>query len=395
MDRGVSISRASAEKSRSGRILIVAGEASADIHGANLVRAVHRLDPEVAFQGIGGPRMAGAGAQILIPSSEMAVVGLTEVIPRLAGIRSAARRIKRILQSSPPDLLILLDYPEFNLHLAGIAKRCGVPVLYYISPQIWAWRRGRIRKIARRVDRMAVILPFEESVYRRTGVPVTYVGHPLLDAVPDGTGGEEARRRLGVGPDVPLLGILPGSRDDEVDNLLPGMLRAAEILHGVWPGLRCVLPVASTVSHGRIEDRVRDSSVQVNLWRDDMHMVLPGCDAALVASGTATLETAIHYVPMVIAYRVSPLSYRIAKAVVRVPFIGLVNLVAGREVVPELVQDKVTPAGLAREAARFLAVGPYRENVIKELKRVQDLLGGGGASERTAEVALRMMGRMG
>ncbi len=374
---------------------MVAGEASADTHGAGLVRAVHRLDPQVAFRGIGGPRMARAGVEILIPSSEMAVVGLVEVIPRLVSIRSAARRIRRILQNAPPDLLVLLDYPEFNLHIARIAKRCGVPVLYYISPQVWAWRRGRIRKIARRVDRMAVILPFEVSIYRRTGMPVTYVGHPLLDALPAGANREEARRRLGLGRDTPLLGILPGSRNEEVDNLLPAFLRAAELLGGVWPELRCVLPVASTVSSGRIEDRVRSSPVKVDLWRDDMHLVLPGCDAALVASGTATLETAVHHVPMVIAYRVSPLSYRVGKAVIRVPFIGLVNLVAGREVVPELIQEEVTPARLAREAARLLAAGPVRENVLKGLVRVQGLLGEGGASERTAQIALGMMGRAG
>jgi lipid-A-disaccharide synthase len=374
-------------------MLVVAGEASADVHGANLVKAVRRLDPGVSFQGIGGSRMADAGVDILVPSSEMAVVGLTEVIPRLARIRSAARTIRRILQKSPPDLLVLLDYPEFNLHLARIAKRCGVPVLYYISPQVWAWRRGRVRKIARRVDRMAVILPFEAPFYRRTGLPVTYVGHPLLDAVPPGVGREEARRRLAVGRDVPLLGILPGSRNEEVDNLLPAFLRAAELLEGVWPDLRCLLPVASTVSPGRIEARVGRSSLKVDLWREDMHLVLPGCDAALVASGTATLETAIHHVPMVIAYRVSPLSYRFARAVVRVPHIGLVNLVAGREVVSEVIQDEVTPARLAREAARLLASGPTRENVIRELVRVQKLLGEGGASKRAAEAALGMMGR--
>ncbi len=394
MNRGVSISRASAEKKRIGRILVVAGEASADLHGANLVNAVRRVDPNVVFQGIGGARMSRAGVDILVPSSEMAVVGLTEVIPRLARIRAAARLIKHLLHSSPPDLLVLLDYPEFNLHVAKTAKRCGVPVLYYISPQIWAWRRGRIRKIARRVDRMAVILPFEEVLYRRTGMPVTFVGHPLLDAVSQGTARDEARSRLGVEGKAPLLGVLPGSRNEEVDNLLPAMLQAAVLLRGVWPELQVVLPVASTVSPGRIEAYVRKSSLKVILWRDDMHQALPGCDAALVASGTATLETAIHKIPMVIAYRVSPLSYRVGKIVIRVPFIGLVNLVAGEEVAPELIQDEVTPARLAQEAARLLVVGPHRENVIKALGRVKGLMGAPGASERTAVVALSMMGRL-
>lgn len=381
----------SAERDRAGLVFIVAGEASADLHGANLVRALHSAAPGLRFQGVGGPRMAEAGVDILVPASEMAVVGLTEVIPRLARIRSAARMIKGILKISPPDLLILLDYPEFNLHVAKTAVRCGIPVFYYISPQVWAWRRGRIRKIARRVDRMAVILPFEEALYRRTGMEVSYVGHPLLDAVPEGAGRGDARRRLGLDPDTPLMGILPGSRNEEVKNLFPVMLRAAAILRGVWPELRYVVPVASTVSSALIEDLVRKEAVEVLLWREDMHHVLPGCDAALVASGTATLETAVHAVPMVIAYRVSPLSYRIGKAVVRVPFIGLVNLVAGREVAPELIQGDVSPARLAREAARLLTAGPKREEVIKELGRVKEMLGPGGASKRTAAWVLEMM----
>lgn len=393
MNRGVSISSKPAERDREGLILMVAGEASADLHGANLVRAVHSMDPMVRFQGVGGPRMAEAGVDILVPSSEMAVVGLTEAIPRLARIRSAARLIKGILKNSPPDLLVLLDYPEFNLHIAKTAGRCGVPVFYYISPQVWAWRRGRIRKIAGRVDRMAVILPFEEALYRKTKMEVAYVGHPLLDAVPEGAGRAEARRRLGLDRDTPLLGVLPGSRNEEVENLLPAMLRAAEILRGVWPDLRCVLPVASTVSSGRIEDLVREEGGEVFLWREDMHHVLPGCDVALVASGTATLEAAVHMVPMVIVYRVSPLSYRIGKAVIRVPFIGLVNLVAGREVVPELIQGDVSPARLALEAARLLTAGPRREKVIRELRRVKELLGPGGASKRTAASVLEMMNR--
>ena len=337
--------------------------------------------------------MASAGVEILIPSSEMAVVGLIEVLPRLSRIRGALGRIKRLLTHSPPDLLILLDYPDFNLHVARTAKRAGVPVLYYISPQVWAWRRGRTRKIARRVDHIAVILPFEEEIYRKAGMPVTYVGHPLLDEVSSGTERREARRRLEWKEGERIAGILPGSRNEEVENLLPVMLRAAEILQNVWPNLRFVLPVAPTVAPGRIETRVHDASVKVDLWREDMHRILPACDLALVASGTATLETAVHGVPMVIAYKVAPLSFRIGKAVIRVPFIGLVNLVAGKKVVPELIQDEVTPARLAREAARLLAPGPDRKNMIQELGRVKTLLGTGGASERTAAIALRMLGR--
>lgn len=372
-------------------MFLVAGEASADLHGANLVRAIRDLDSSVSFQGIAGPRMAAAGVDVLVSSSDMAVVGLTEVLPRVARIRGVSRRLKRILKTDPPDLLILMDYPEFNLYMARHAKRHGIPVLYYISPQVWAWRRGRIRKIARRVDRMAVILPFEKPLYRKTGMPVSYVGHPLLDFVPKGTNREAAIRELGITNKGPVLGLLPGSRNEEVDNLLPAMLRAAEILRGVYPGLCCVLPVASTVSFDRIASRIRETPVHVIPWREDMHRVLPACDVALVASGTATLETAIHGIPMIITYRVSPLSYWIGRSVVRVPFIGLVNLVAGRELVPEVIQDAVTPDRLAREAARLLADGQARENMVKGLQGVRARLGGPGASKRTAAIALKML----
>jgi lipid-A-disaccharide synthase len=392
LKRGAGISSRNAERGPTGLIFIVAGEASADVHGANLVRALRSMSPLLRFRGVGGARMAEAGVDIMVPSSEMAVVGLTEVIPRLARIRSAARLIKNTLKTSPPDLLLLLDYPEFNLHLARAARRRAIPVFYYISPQVWAWRRGRIRKIARRVDRMAVILPFEERLYRSTGMDVTYVGHPLLDAVPENASRAEARRRLGLDGDAPLLGVLPGSRNEEVERLFPSMLRAVSILRGVWSGLHCVVPVASTVSLGLIKDVIRKESADALLWREDMHHVLPGCDAALVASGTATLETAAHMVPMVIVYRVSPLSYRIGRAVVRVPFIGLVNLVAGREVVPELIQDDASPGRLAREAALLLTEGPRREKVKMELGRVRELLGPAGASERTAARILEMIG---
>lgn len=371
---------------------MVAGEASADLHGANLVKAVHKLAPSVSFKGVGGSRMAEAGVEILVPASEMAVVGLFEVLPRLARIRNVAQRLKRMLKRCPPDLLLLMDYPEFNLYLARHAKRLGIPVLYYISPQVWAWRRGRIKKIARRVDRMAVILPFEEGLYRRTGMPVTYVGHPLMDEVSDFGGRKEARRLLGLDGRWPVLGLLPGSRNEEIDNLLPPMLGAAKILKQCYPGLLCVLPVAPTLSAGRVERMVEDAGIHVILWHRNMHRILPGCDLAMVASGTATLETAIHKIPMVITYRVSPASYHIGKAVIRVPFIGLVNLVAGEEVVPEIIQDEVTTQRLAREAARILEDGTHRAGMLKGLEKVKRRLGAGGASQRTAEIVLAMLG---
>jgi len=372
-------------------ILIVAGEASADLHGSNLVRAMKNLDPGITFRGIGGKRMENAGVEILFSSSDMAVVGLTEVLSRFHLIIKAYLRLKSIIRDIRPDLLILIDYPDFNLNLARSAKRFKVPVLYYIGPQVWAWRKGRIKKIADRVDRMAVILPFEKDVYRKRGMDVDYVGHPLLDSIPRELKKGEAVKETGFKKGYPLLALLPGSRSEEITKLLPMMIKAAEILSSRYPDLRCVLPVASTISPDLVRSIIRQSSVEIRISQGDIYSTLTACDLALVASGTATLETAIMEVPMVIIYRVSPISFWIAKMIVRVPYIGLVNLVAGKKIVPELLQDKVTPANLAHEALTILESGRISKNMINKLRMVREKLGKGGASAKAARIAIEML----
>jgi lipid-A-disaccharide synthase len=336
--RGVGISKPFADAGARKRVLIVAGEASADLHGANLVRALQDRDATVEVWGIGGAAMEAAGVKILIPSADMAVVGLTEVFAKLRTIVKAHTRLKSILRHHRPDLLILIDYPDFNIHLARTAKRSNVPVLYYISPQVWAWRRGRIKKIARRVDRMAVILPFEKDLYQNTSLQVEYVGHPLLDIEPPKLDQGAAIREVGLAGARPILG-----------------------------------------------------TAAITVFGGDIYRTLALCDLALVASGTATLETAIMGVPMVIAYRISPVSFRLAKMVVRVPFIGLVNLVAGEEIVPELIQGEVGPERLAAEAIDILENDSKRHAMKAKLAGVRDRLGRGGASKRTARIALEMM----
>ncbi len=391
MKRGVRISRPFAEAGARKRVLIVAGEASADLHGANLVQALQDLDASVEFWGIGGDAMEAAGVRILIHSADMAVVGLTEVFSRLRTIVRAHTRLKSILRHRRPDLLILIDYPDFNIHLARTAKRSNVPVLYYISPQVWAWRRRRIKKIARRVDRMAVILPFERDVYKSTSLHVEYVGHPLLDIKPPRLDRDGAIMEMGLADAVPILGLLPGSRKEEIETLLPAMVGAAETVAERYPSLMCILPRASTIAPDLIEPLIRDSAAVIKVFDGDIYRALSLCDLALVASGTATLETAIMGVPMVIAYRVSPVSYRLAKMVVRVPFISLVNLVAGEEIVPELIQDEVKPERLAAEALSILEDRALRDAMKAKLAGVRDRLGQGGASRRTARIALEMM----
>lgn len=366
------------------------------MHGSNLVKAMKRSDPGIVFWGIGAKRMEQAGVKILVPSSEMAVVGVTEALVRLRTIALARRKLKSILKNRAPDLLILIDYPEFNLNLAKAARRFRVPVLYYISPQVWAWRRGRVRKIARRVDRMAVILPFEEAFYRDRGMEVDYVGHPLMDVVECGMRNAEyeikyvASGATEIGR--PVIGLLPGSRKEEIQNLLPVMVKSVEILGRRYRDIKCLLPLAETIDPEFVQSFLHNSVVEIKVIQGNIYEVLRRCHAALVASGTATLETAIIGVPMVIVYKVSPISYWVGRRVAKVPYIGLVNLVAGEKVVPELIQDEVSPERLAAEALNILEDDEVRKNMIKKLMGVKKTLGKGGASEKTAELALGMMG---
>jgi len=391
LKEGVGISRPYPDSKNFKLALIVAGEASADLHGSNLVHAMKRLDPRIIFYGIGGKKMEDAGVKILISSADIAVVGLIEVFPKLHYIIKAYQKLKSILKNSQPDLLILIDYPDFNISLARIAKRSKVPVLYYISPQVWAWRRGRIKKIARRVDRMAVILPFEEDFYKKRGVGVEYVGHPLLDSIPRKLSKTEVIEEMGFKNAFPILGLLPGSRREEIRNLLPLMIKAAEMLSSRYHDLKCILPLASTVPPDLVQSPIRQSSVEIKVSQGDIYKTLTACDLAIVASGTATLETAIMEVPMVIVYRVSSISFWVGKIVIKTPYIGLVNLVAGEEIVPELIQNEVTPYSLTHEALSILEDDRRKENMIKKLRLVKEKFGREGASERTARIALEMI----
>lgn len=381
-------------------MLMVAGEASADLHGSNLVKAMKASCPGVVFCGIGGTNMKQAGVKILVSSSDMAVVGLTEVLQRFHTIFRAANKLKATLKTHHPDLLILIDYPDFNLYMARIAKRLQIPVLYYISPQVWAWRRGRVKKIAKRVDRMAVILPFEELFYRKRGVTVDYVGHPLLDAFESTTCSaklDSAWRDRNPTPSFaikiqnPVVGLLPGSRREEIRNMLPIMIRSAEILKIRYPDIRCLLPLAKTIEPEFIDSFIGKSSLNIEVHQGDIYEVLDHCHIALVTSGTATLDTAIMAVPMVIVYKVAPLSYRIGKMLIKTSFIGLANLVAGERVVPELIQDEVTPERLADEALTLIENEHVRKKMITKLHGIRKRLGEGGASERTAKIAAEMM----
>jgi lipid-A-disaccharide synthase len=386
-------------------VLIVAGEASGDLYGGLLMRAMAarlRSAPDGAspphFVGVGGPTMRSAGLTPLGDAGAMGVTGFLEVLGKLPVIWRAYRESTRTLtaEATRPDLAILIDYPDFNLRLARRARQCGVPVLYFVSPQIWAWRKGRVRVIAGCVDRMLVILPFEEAIYRAAGVPVEFVGHPLLDLVHASRDRERTLRALGLDPARPTVALLPGSRANELRAHLPPMLGAARILREEFGDLQFLIPLAPTLGRATVEEAIREAAaggpaVHPVLVEEGRYEALAAADAAAVASGTATLETALLGVPMVIVYRMNALTYALARAVSDVREIGMANLIAGERVVPELVQGECRAERIAAEL-RGILTDPERARAMRRgLAGVRARLGRPGAIDRVAQAAWGMI----
>lgn len=373
--------------------MIVAGEASGDLHGAGLVREALRRDPTLSFFGIGGPRMREAGVETLVDSAEMAVIGIVEVLAHFGVISRAFMTLRRVIAANPPDLLILIDYPDFNMLLARVARRHGVKVLYYISPQVWAWRTGRVKTIGRLVDRMAVVFPFEVPFYERAGVPVSFVGHPLADRVRPTMGRDEALASFGLDPGRRVVGLFPGSRRGEIAKLFPVILESAQLLRERYPGIQFILPLASSLTDGDIAPQLEASGLDVTVARDRVYDVMLVCDAIITVSGTVTLEIALMGVPMVIIYKVSPLTYQVGKRLIRVDHIGICNIVAGARVVPELIQDEASADRIAAEIGRYLDDPAHAEKTRAGLAMVKEKLGTGGCSERVAGIILEMLGK--
>ena len=346
--------------------------------------------PNLFFCGIGGPALKQAGVRIVADAAELTVVGITEVFSKIPNILKGMNIFKKLLKSLKPDLLILIDFPDFNLHIAAGAKKLGIPVLYYISPQIWAWRRSRGKRISKLVDHMAVILPFEEQFYNDFNVPVTFVGHPLLD---DDLPAVGLALKDGV-QSPPVIGLVPGSRENEIIKLLPIMLDAVDILKQKLNNVRFVISRAPSVERELIEGivgRRHPVNRELEVVSDRVETVFDRCDVILAASGTVTLQAAIHGTPMAITYKVSPVSAWLAKLLVRVPHVGLVNLVAGRELAPELLQDDATGDNLARAILKMLENKDELNDLRRQLVSLRDVLGGIGASHRVADLALGMI----
>jgi len=327
--------------------------------------------------------------RILVDASELTVVGITEIFSKLPGILKGMGIIKKLLRSLKPELLILIDFPDFNLHLAATAKKIGIPVLYYISPQIWAWRRGRVKRIGRLVDHMAVILPFEQQFYTANHVPATFVGHPLLDT-PLPTA-DQIFTTAGEGQVT--IGLVPGSRDNEISRHLPVMLNTAGLLKDRLKQARFIISHAASVERKQIEMIVAEHPCRLNveIISDGVETVFARSDVIVAASGTVTLQAAIHGAPMVIIYKVSPISFMLGRALIRVPNIGLVNLVAGRQLVPEFVQNAASAENISSAVEKMLADRVQLNHLKKQLFALRDVLGGAGASDRVAELALGML----
>ncbi len=370
-------------------IMIIAGETSGDIHGAKLVSAMGKRHNGLFFCGIGGRALGEAGVRLLIDASEIAVVGITEVFSKIPNILKGLRVAKKALKTLHPDLLILIDFPDFNLHLASFAKKLGIPVLYYISPQIWAWRPGRVKRIGELVDHLAVILPFEEDFYRGHKIPVTFVGHPLLDT----DASPQNKALTGGTKDYPVIGFLPGSRDGEIGRHLPIMINAARNLHRKIDNVKFLISLAPEVKRTYVEGIIKKhkTGFAFELVADSSQKVFERSTLVVAASGTVTLEAAISGTPMVIIYKVSPISYWIGRAMIQVKHIGLANLIAGRKIVPELLQKEASPTRISDTVFEMLSDSSGLERIRLELLNIRDLLGGPGASERVADIALDMM----
>ena len=364
------------------RIYFSAGEPSGDIHGANLIRELRALAPEVECVGYGGPRMAEAGMELRYDLASQAIMGFVEVVKHFGFIRSLYSAAVQEFEFNRPDCLVVIDYPGFNMQIMKRAFLLGIPVVWYISPQVWAWKRGRITVIATNVQKVLVILPFEERIYKHFGVDCTYVGHPLLDQI--------ARTPIaGTFGDDMVIGLMPGSRAQEIERHMDVMLAVARGIREQHPHARFVAPCVDAEREAQVRALAGDFPLETMVG--NTYELLSAARFCLVASGTATVETTLFKVPMIVLYKVNALTYWLAKMLVHVDHIGMVNILAGKRIVPEFIQAEATAAKILPEALALIAEGPRREQMLADLQAVCDKLGGPGASKRAAEQVLSVL----
>lgn len=370
--------------------MIIAGEASGDLHASGLVAAIAAQQSDVEFLGIGGDRMRNAGVQLFYHINDMSVLGFWDVLKRLRFFKKVYRQLVEAMDRQRPALLILIDYPGLNLKLAAAARARSIKVFYYIAPQVWAWGASRLPKMARLVDRMAVILPFEEPMFRRAGIDATFVGHPLLEMVASRMSREEFFQENALAAGKKTIGILPGSRPLEVKRLLPELLEIVRRLRLKYPDIQAIIGKASSLS-AEIYAPLLAVNHQAQLLDNCTYEVMQHSDLLLVASGTATLESALLATPMIIVYKVDALSYIIGRSLVTIDAIGLVNVIAGQKIVPEFIQHEFRWQKVLPEAEALLFDQDRRQTVINNLKTIRANLGQPGASARAADLALDLI----
>jgi lipid-A-disaccharide synthase len=364
------------------RLLLSCAEASGDLYAGALTRELMRLDPQLSIAGLGGPQFEAAGGRLLADYRGIAVTGLTEAVAKIPKSLATLRLLVNAARAERPDALVVIDSPDFNFRLAAAVKRLGIPVVYYISPQIWAWRKGRLKTIRGFADRVLVIFPFEEAIYRDGGVPVEFVGHPLVELATVSSPRDQFLRDRGLIPSAPTVAVLPGSRANEVARILPDLVEAAALIRHEVPAAQFVIARAPNLDDD-LYAPARDLPASA-IVEGDTDTVLASADVALTASGTATVQTALHDTPMVIVYRVSAVTYQLGRRLVSVDAIGMVNLIAGEKIAPELIQDEFTPEAVAREAVSILTDRVRAARIRAGLARVREKLGGPGASRRAA-----------
>ncbi len=372
-------------------ILFSAGESSGDQHAANLFLELKKHQPDIQGIGMGSVQMAAAGIKLDYDSANIGVIGVVEVLRHYGEIRRALKLMQHVVAKQKPDLLVCVDYKEFNFKLARFAKQCGVKVLFYVSPQVWAWRAGRVKKYGQVIDMMAVIFPFETAYYEAENVPVRYVGHPSVDKVHPQLTTAEAMAQFGLSAEHPVVGLLPGSRANEIKRMLPTMLAAAVLLHQQNPDIQFILPQAPSIQDALLTPYLNNAPVNITVVKNQVYDAIPCCSAIMTTSGTATLEIALLTVPMVIAYKLSPLTYWLGKRLVKIAFIGLPNIILGKAIVKELIQHEATPAHLAEEINRILTDHAYAATLRDNLQQVKLKLGQGGGSNNMAQLVLQML----
>ncbi|MCK4833194.1 MAG: lipid-A-disaccharide synthase [Gammaproteobacteria bacterium] len=380
-------------KEKPKNIVIVAGEASGDAHAAKLVTELKKIDDTLIFRGMGGQHLRDAGVDILIDMAKLSVMGFSEVLMKYFYIKSELNNLKENISKQPPDLLILVDYQEFNQRLAAYAKSIGIQVLFYIGPSVWAWRPKRVYKMAKIVDHMAVILPFEKALYEKADVAVTFTGHPLTDEVIANKTKQQAREQCQI-KNRTTIGLFPGSRSSEIKRILPVLLESAEQIKIEKPDIQFILPVASTISLDELTSfQAEIDKLSITLTKDNFYDVVQACDVILTASGTATLEIGLLEVPMVIAYKVTALTYFIMKNLAITKFIGLVNIVPQKSIVKEFIQHEATASNISKETLHLLNDKKYYESMQHELSLIRQQLGDGNGSKNVAELAWKMLNK--